>query len=226
MESVKLSSAVLSVFIDSASDLPQVNDDCKPDPFVMLTVGNVEWKTSSKKETDTPVWEQGFTFLVANPEHEVLNIRVAGKNPDEKHGDPLGRFSFKISELLTQNDLQIVSQPFQLKKSGPSSKIIMSLALKILKISENGSKALTPLEEASIDEAEEPQEETVLSEVENALENGIQEEKISNFESSHLGTNPRIGESSLCCYRLGSIKITLHYSVELQYLSVTIHKIM
>ncbi|XP_055296568.1 extended synaptotagmin-2-like [Sitodiplosis mosellana] len=226
LQITKLSSAVLSVYIDSASDLPQIDDDCKPDPFVMLTVGNVEWKTSSKKETDSPVFEQGFTFLVANPEQDILQIRVAGKNPDEKHGDRLGRLSFNICELLTQNDLQIVSQPFELKKSGPTSKIIMSLALKILKRSENGSSELTPLEDTPIEEAEEPQEDNAVSDGENAPESDVHAEKVSNLGSILVESGPRNGESSLCCYGLGSIKLTLHYSIELQYLSVTVHKII
>lgn len=225
LQMTKLSSAVLCVFCDSASDLP-VDDDSKPDPFVTLTVGNVELKTSSKKETDAPVWEQGFTFLIGNPEQDTLQIRVAGKNPDEKHGDHLGHYTFKISELLTENDLQITSQPFQLKKSGPTSKIIMSLALKILKRSENGSTELAPVDDTPIDETEETQEENNALEVENAQELDVQEEKVSSLEVSDLASSPRNGGSSLCCFGLGSIKITLHYSVDLQYLSVTIHKIM
>lgn len=221
-----MSSAVLSVYVDSASDLPQIDEDCKPDPFVILTVGNVEWKTSAKKETDSPVFEQGFTFLVTNPEQDTLSVRVAGKNPDEKHGDRLGQLTFNMCELLTQNDLQILSQPFPLKKSGPSSKIIMSLMLRILKRSEERYEEPTPLEDSPIDEAEEPQEENVLSEGGNALENQVHEENVSDLSSNTVQGSPRNGGSSLCSYGLGSIKITLHYSVELQYLSVTIHKIM
>lgn len=218
---------MLSVFIDSASDLPQINEENKPDPFVILSVGSVEQKTSSKKETDSPVWEQGFTFLVANPEHDSLKIRVAGKNPDEKHGDNLGQLTFKINELLMQNDLQMVMQSYQLKKSGPTSKITMSLALKILKKSESLSNG--PVE---LNETAPVQHEENLGE--NPGEN--HEETHSVISTTEIMTRDDIdkflvesqpsAECPMNSYGLGSVKITLHYSSELHYLSVTIHKIM
>lgn len=235
LQMTKLSSAVLSVFIDSASDLPKVDDECKPDPFVILTVGNVDHRTSAKKETDAPVWEQGFVFLVANPEHETLLIRIAGKNPDEKNGDKLGEFTFKISELLTQNNLQMVMQSYQLKKSGPTSKIIMSLALKILKRAENGSEKLLNLYDTLIGRPDdkELQGENIESEVSNALKKDMKEqEKSKHPDHEDVGSHTDLkdgsgnGDFSMGCYGLGSIKVTINYSVELHYLSITIHKIM
>lgn len=213
----KLSSAVLSVYIDSASDLPQINDEHKPDPFVILSVGSVELKTSSKKETDSPVWEQGFTFLVANPEHDSLQIRVAGKNPDEKHGDNLGQLTFKISELLTQNDLQMAMQSYQLKKSGPTSKITMSLALKILKKSETLSNGPIVLNETPAMQNEDINEESFVSDSDVMTRDDV-DKCLSECQQS--------AECPMNSYGLGSVKITLHYSNELHYLSVTIHKIM
>lgn len=216
-QTIKLSTAILSVFIDSASDLPQINDENKPDPFVVLTVGNVDRKTSSKKETDSPVWEQGFSFLVANPEHDTLQIRIAGKNRDEKHGDSLGQFTFKISELLTQNDMQMVLQSYQLKKSGPTSKITMSLALKILKKSEIVSNGSIAWNESAPIQNEQFPDESITSDSEIVTVNNEQEQDLLNY--------PRNIESAMSCYGLGSVKITLNYSKELHYLSVTIHKI-
>lgn len=234
LQTTKLSSAVLSVFIDSANDLPQVDDECKPDPFVVLSVGNVERKSSAKRETDNPVWEQGFTFLVANPEQDILQIRVAGKNPDEKYGDRLGQFTFKICELLTQNNLQMVMQSYQLKKSGATSKITMALALKILKKAEAKTNELPILDDTAVESGEELLEESIVPEVENLLKNGKVEQNDEEDDEEDDQTNiqtesadsPQNGQSSLSFYGLGNIKITMHYSVELQYLSVTIHKIM
>lgn len=216
----KLSSAVLSVFIDSASDLPQINEESKSDPFVILRVGSVEHKTSSKKETDSPVWEQGFVFLVGNPEHDSLQIRVAGKNPDEKHGDNLGQFTFQINELLTQNDLQMVMQSYQLKKSGPTSKITMSLALKILKKSEiipNGKIDLSETPTETPIHYEQIQDESFVSDSDVMTRDDVDKCLSECAPSSECPMNS---------YGLGSIQITLHYSSELHYLSVTIHKIL
>lgn len=217
LQMTKLSTAVLTVFIDSATDLPQIDDENKPDPFVIVTVGNIEVKTSSKKETDSPVWEQGFSFLVANPEHDTLQIRVAGKNPDEKYGDNLGQFTFKISELLTQNDLQMVLQSYQLKKSGPKSKITMSMALKVLKKSEIVPNGSIPTNDTPIIQNDQHPDESITSDSEIVTVNDEQEQ-ISLDYSRNL-------ESAMSSYALGSIKVTLNYSKELHYLSVTIHKI-
>jgi len=142
-----LASAILSVYIDSASDLPQARSQSKPDPFAILSVGKTNKQTSAFRRTDAPVWEQGFTFLAANPENDTLQIRIV----DQKTEKDLGHFSYVLNTLLTKNDLQVVSQPFQLQKSGPTSKVTMSLALKILKRPENqsGESASVGLENES-----------------------------------------------------------------------------
>lgn len=129
MRVTNLGSAILSVYLDSASDLPQARVQSKPDPFAILSVGSTKHQTSALRRTDAPVWEQGFTFLVGNPENDTLQVKIV----DQKTEKDLGQFTYILSTLLTKNDLQIVSQPFQLQKSGPTSKVILSMALKILK---------------------------------------------------------------------------------------------
>lgn len=124
-----MSTAVLCVYIDSASDLPQARAQSKPDPFVILSVGKYVEETSVLKRTDVPVWEQGFTFLVANPENDTLQLKVV----DQKTDKELGQFSYTLNALLGKTNLELVSQPFQLQKSGSMSKITLSLKLKILK---------------------------------------------------------------------------------------------
>lgn len=132
MRVTNLGAAILSVYLDSASDLPQARAQSKPDPFAILSVGKSNKQTSAWKRTDAPVWEQGFTFLVGNPEHDTLQIRIV----DQKTEKDIGQFSYILNTLLTKNDLQVVSQPFQLQKSGPTSKVNMSMSLKILKRSD------------------------------------------------------------------------------------------
>lgn len=124
-----MSTAVLCVYIDSAMDLPQARVQSKPDPFVTLSVGKFVERTSTLKRTDVPVWEQGFTFLVANPENDTLKLNIV----DHKTDKDLGEFSYTLNSLLSKTNLELVSQPFQLQKSGPTSKITLSLKLKILK---------------------------------------------------------------------------------------------
>ena len=96
---------------------------------MVLSLGKKNEQTSAQMRTDAPVWEQGFSFLVANPDNDVLLLRVV----DQKTEKELGRLVYNLSALLEKNNLEIVSQPFQLQKSGPESKILMSLSLRILR---------------------------------------------------------------------------------------------
>lgn len=82
--------------------------------------------------TDCPVWEQGFTFLVGNPDNDTLQLKIM----DQKTEKEIGRFTYILSALLEKQNLEIVSQPFQLQKSGPESKITMSMSLRIFKKSD------------------------------------------------------------------------------------------
>ncbi|KOB67290.1 putative ca2+-dependent phospholipid-binding protein synaptotagmin required for synaptic vesicle, partial [Operophtera brumata] len=49
---------------------------------------------------------------------------------DQKTGNSLGQLTYSISALLKQKDLTMLTQPLMMQKSGPESKIIMSLQLK------------------------------------------------------------------------------------------------
>lgn len=134
-----MSSAILSVYLDSASDLPQARPQSKPDPYAILSIGKQSNQTGAVRRSDLPVWETGFSFLVSNPENDTLQVRIV----DQKTDKELGQFSYVLSALLAKPGLQIVSQPFQLQKSGATSKVILSLALKILRrsaVTEAGSK--------------------------------------------------------------------------------------
>jgi hypothetical protein len=53
---------------------------------------------------------------------------------DQKTGNELGRLTFLLSILLEKTNMETIqSHPFALQKSGPESKILMSLSLRILK---------------------------------------------------------------------------------------------
>lgn len=250
-----LASAIVSVYIDSASDLPQARVQSKPDPYAVLSVGKTNKQTSALRRTDAPVWEQGFTFLVGNPENDTLQIRVV----DQKTDKDLGQLTYVLSTLMQKNDLQVVSQPFQLQKSGATSKVTMSVALKILKRADNQSDEAilvgeTPMlkRQASlasqVSQAELAEQRNVklaempakLSEVPNealetvetaatAAEEFILNEAASvlNDSPSHLLRQRQLSTQSASSNSgLGRILISLHYSVQRQRLSVTVHKIV
>ncbi|XP_053697530.1 extended synaptotagmin-2 isoform X2 [Sabethes cyaneus] len=124
-----MSTALLTVFIDSAKSLPQARQQSQPDPYLILSVGKKSEQTTAQMRTDSPVWEQGFTFLVGNPDNDTLQLKLI----DQKTGNSLGTLIYILSALMDKPNLEVMSQPFQLQKSGPESKIIMSLSLRILK---------------------------------------------------------------------------------------------
>lgn len=124
-----MSTALLTVYIDSAKNLPQARAQSKPDPYLILTVGKKKEQTAVQMRTDSPVWEQGFTFLVGNPDNDTLQLKLI----DQKTEKELGQFTYILRQLLEKDNMETVSQPFQLQKSGAESKINMQLSLKILK---------------------------------------------------------------------------------------------
>lgn len=124
-----MSSALLIVFIDSAKNLKQARTNSNPDPYLICSVGKHKQQTGMIMRETSPVWEQGFTFLVGNPDNDTLQIKIF----DQKTGNEIGQFGFVIATLLRKQNMEIMSQPYQLQKSGPESKLIMSMSLRILK---------------------------------------------------------------------------------------------
>lgn len=98
----------------------------------MCSVNKQKKQTAMILRDDSPVWEQGFTFLVSNPDNECLNIKIY----DQKTGNDIGQYTYTLSTLLKQFNMETIQQPFQLQKSGPESKLYMSLSLRILKAGE------------------------------------------------------------------------------------------
>ncbi|XP_059218409.1 extended synaptotagmin-2 isoform X3 [Stomoxys calcitrans] len=124
-----MSSALLIVFIDSAKNLKQARTNSNPDPYLVCSVGKQKQQTGMIMRDNSPVWEQGFSFLVGNPDNDTLQIKIF----DQKTGNEIGQFGYVIATLLRKENMEIMSQPFQIQKSGPESKLIMSLSLRILK---------------------------------------------------------------------------------------------
>lgn len=197
--------------------------------------------------TDSPVWEQGYTFLVANPENDALQIKVM----DQKTQNEIGKFTYIIAHLMEKKNMELVNQPFQLQKSGPESKIIMALSLRILKRSEpvveEEPEKLTPTEETKEDPPKSPlkkQDSRVSQSSVNASNAGSAEEPLVAANASNLAAVPpsptasRSSDKSISSLErnpsvrsfgevgsLGAINMTVQYSVQRQRLTVVVHKI-
>ncbi|XP_016838041.1 extended synaptotagmin-1 isoform X2 [Nasonia vitripennis] len=127
-----MSTAILILYIDSAKNLPCVKGSKQPDVYLEASVGGKLERTGTMLRSCNPVWEQGFTLLVANPETGTLHIKIH----DEKSVTVIGTFTYNLSTLLTENDMGVKLQPFDLQKSGSDSKVVLSMSLKILKYEE------------------------------------------------------------------------------------------
>jgi C2 domain len=196
--------------------------------------------------TDSPVWEQGYTFLVSNPENDTLQLRIV----DQKTTNEIGKFTYIIAHLMEKKNMELINQPFQLQKSGPESKIVMALALRILKRSEP-----VPDEEVEKEnEVKEPQKSPLKKQDSrvsrsSVADAGIVEETLvsSNITSNLAAVPPsptasRASEKSISSSfertasirsnksfagegSLGTINLTVQYSVQRQRLIIIVHKI-
>ena len=97
-----MSTACLILYVDSARNLPVIMQlECfyyyiddrdesqwekllqclrggskQPDVFLEASVGAKTERTRTMLRSCDPIWEQGFTFLVGNPETSSLNVKV------------------------------------------------------------------------------------------------------------------------------------------------------
>lgn len=166
--------------------------------------------------------------MVGNPENDTLQLKIM----DQKTGGELGKFTYILSSIVAKDGMMIVSQPFQLLKSGPESKIVMSLSLKILKRSElaEGDNISISSEmnigglsrSVSVRTNGGEGEDSIKS-----IETLIKEDPIKEISLTNtLAALPRLSSVSLTEANLGRINITLKYSVQRQKLAVTVHKII
>ena len=72
-----------------------------------------------------PVYEEGFIFLVNNPELDHLNLRVY----DERSKSTLGLLRLNLANLLEREGREYFNQPFKLKKTGCESSVTLHLQL-------------------------------------------------------------------------------------------------
>ncbi|XP_043486063.1 extended synaptotagmin-2 isoform X2 [Polistes fuscatus] len=127
-----MSTAVLIFYVDSAKNLPCVRGSKQPDVYLQASIDNQTQRTNTILRSCDPVWEQGFTFLVSNPESSIMHIQIF----DEKTAMTVGEMSYKISLLTEKDNLEVTQQPFDLQMAEADSKLVLSMSLSILKYEE------------------------------------------------------------------------------------------
>ncbi|CAH1990507.1 unnamed protein product [Acanthoscelides obtectus] len=238
LRSSNLSTALLTIFLDSAKNLPQARMSTKPDPYAVIKVGNKTQQTNVLMRTIHPVWEQGFTFPVVSPDNDSVFVTIM----DHKTGNEIGQLIYKIKNILTNKDMEISKEPFALLKSGPESKLIWSIHLRILK-RKNEAMLADEADDSSMDSFEPiPASEgaTSVSRT-NSVEQskGVDEKMQEDRETVVMSETASVTESSpQLLHRtqsvtssageagLGRILMSLKYSVERQRLIVEVKKVM
>lgn len=97
----------------------------KPHPYLALTIGSVTQETKTKKHTTQADWEQGFTFLVSNPETDNLYLTVIDKHSD----DVLDQQVYSIRNLSDKTDLEVSKECCRLNNG---TLVCMSLQLRVI----------------------------------------------------------------------------------------------
>lgn len=223
--------ALLTIYIDSAVNLPKVKSYRKPDPYMILTVGKNQTKSRTKKHTCDPTWEQGFYLLVRDPENDSLIVSIKDKHSDGN----LDQMVYAIRELLDKPLLQISKQEIPLQQN-PASKITISLQLRILRNdqfewedsdSDSGEDSPRTSKRSSIKIATEKNANEAKEELPKPSKNSAIEETIEKLNKSEVATSPkhRLSNVSTRLEKLGMIELSLSYSELRQKLLVTVHKV-
>ncbi|XP_043675721.1 extended synaptotagmin-1 isoform X2 [Vespula pensylvanica] len=173
-----MSTAVLIIYVDSAKNLPCIRGNKQPDVYLEARVDGQIQRTNTILRSCDPVWEQGFTFLVSNPESSIMHIKIN----DEKTTMIVGEMSYKISSLIEKDNLEVTQQPYDLQMAETDSKLVLSMSLSILKY------------EQPEPTSEEDEDDQNVNEFNKKIER--QESNVSNILSSSVPPSPLKKQSS------------------------------
>uniref|UniRef100_A0A8C9RAU8 Extended synaptotagmin 1 n=1 Tax=Scleropages formosus TaxID=113540 RepID=A0A8C9RAU8_SCLFO len=119
------SSAILAIYLDRAQELPLKKGNKDPNPMVQLSVQDTTKESKTCYGTNSPQWEEAFTFFIQDPRKQDIDIQVK----DDDRSLSLGSLSIPLSRLLTSPELTM-DQWFQLDNSGPASRIYINAILR------------------------------------------------------------------------------------------------
>ncbi|TFK02905.1 Extended synaptotagmin-1 [Platysternon megacephalum] len=210
--SAELSSALLSVFLDRAADLPLRKGSKPPSPFVSLSVRNVSYKSKAATSTSEPVWDEGFSFLVKRPHVESLELQVK-----DEGGQGLGSLSLPLTQLLAAETLTL-DRWFPLGRAGPGSQVLLRVQLGILVSQHSGVE--TRSAPAAGEEAESPPRgsEPELYVREDGDPGGAGPAQELRQRLTHADSNSELAEGPL-----GQLQLTAWYHMDERKLVVIVH---
>uniref|UniRef100_A0A673BTC6 Extended synaptotagmin-like protein 1a n=1 Tax=Sphaeramia orbicularis TaxID=375764 RepID=A0A673BTC6_9TELE len=120
------SAAILAVYLDQAHALPMRKGNKDPSPVVQISVQDATKESKTCYGTNSPVWEDAFTFFIQDPRKQEIDIQVK----DDDRAFSLGSLTIPLSRLLSTPELTM-DQWFQLENSGSASRIFIKIVLRV-----------------------------------------------------------------------------------------------
>uniref|UniRef100_A0A8C8SLZ6 Extended synaptotagmin-1 n=1 Tax=Pelusios castaneus TaxID=367368 RepID=A0A8C8SLZ6_9SAUR len=212
-QSAELSSALLSIFLDRAADLPLRKGSKPPSPYVTLSVRDVSYKSkTTSTPTAEPIWDEGFSFLIKRPHVESLELQVK-----DEGGQGLGSLSLPLTQVLEAEALTL-DRWFPLARADPRSQVLLRVQLGILVSQHSGVEAHSTL--AASEEVESPLER--LEPEPYAREDGDPRGATPTQELrqrlTHTDSNSELAEGPL-----GQLQLTVWYHADERKLVAIVH---
>ncbi|XP_077339533.1 extended synaptotagmin-1 isoform X2 [Lithobates pipiens] len=206
----EFSSALLSVYLESAYNLPMKKGVKPPSASAEITVRKSTYKTKVTAKSSSPVWEENFVFLVKNPSTEILKINV-----QDEASKSLGYLAMPLSDLLTA-ECFTVDGWFPLNSS--EAEILMRAQLRIL-ASPNVSPELNALTFKSADHPPRPPTpEKSDFNLESAVDNEDTSAGDLRQRLPHTNSDP---EST--AFNVGQLHVTVYYPAKEGKLLAVMH---
>ncbi|KAI4824251.1 hypothetical protein KUCAC02_012776 [Chaenocephalus aceratus] len=128
------SAAILAIYLDQANALPMRKGNKDPSPMVQISIQDATKESKTCYGTNSPVWEDAFTFFIQDPRKQDIDIQVK----DDDRALSLGSLTIPLSRLMDTPELTM-DQWFQLEHSGSASRIYAKIVLRILWLSEDAT---------------------------------------------------------------------------------------
>ncbi|KAM7411909.1 hypothetical protein PAMA_021740 [Pampus argenteus] len=128
------SAAILAIYLDQAHELPMRKGNKDPSPMVQISIQDTTKESKTCYGTNSPVWEDAFTFFIQDPRKQDIDIQVK----DDDRALSLGSLTIPLTRLLATHELTM-DQWFQLENSGSASRIYIKFVLRVLWLSEDAT---------------------------------------------------------------------------------------
>ncbi|KAM6929593.1 extended synaptotagmin-1 [Lycodopsis pacificus] len=128
------SAAILAIYLDQAHALPMRKGNKDPSPMAQISIQDATKESKTCYGTNSPVWEDAFTFFIQDPSKQDIDIQVK----DDDRALSLGSLSIPLTRILATPELTM-DQWFQLENSGSASRIYVKVVLRVLWLNDDAT---------------------------------------------------------------------------------------